>query len=235
MTLDASACPGGTMIILLVSLLLAAEDEKTTLRYLKPAGEKCVLESEVTITKTKTGSHYVSRTVRGDETLTLRVERDARGQLLQADIVQQKGEVKKTAKVEPHEGKLRLTRGGVSEDLDIKDAVIFTTAPDWSDILEMGMRFDPKKEGKQEFAGLWFHPTQPPQTPKFSIVKVGSDTITLDGTQHVLLRCQVRLRGGSAYRVWVLENGRVCRIIPEAGKGHPVVLEGFEKATKELK
>src|SRR5438874_11014818 len=132
------------MNFLLLTLLLAAEEEKTTLRYLKPAGEKYVLESEVTITKSKTSSLYVSRTVRGDETLTLRVERGQRGQLIQAEIVQQKGEVKKTARVEPRDGKLRLTRGGVTEDIDIKDAVIFTTVPDWSDIIEMAGRFDPK-------------------------------------------------------------------------------------------
>jgi hypothetical protein len=223
------------MHYLLLLSLLAADEEKTTLRYLKPAGEKFVLESEVTITKTKTNSLYVSRTVRGDETLTLRVERDTRGQLIQADIVQQKGEVKKTARVEPRDGKLRLTRGGVSEDIDIKDAVIFTTAPDWSDIIEMAGRFDWKKEGAQEFAGLWFHPTQAPQTPKFSIKVLGTDTIMHEGEAYTMNRCQVRLRGGSTYRVWVLGNGRVCRIVPEAGKGTPVVLEGFEKDTKELK
>ncbi len=221
--------------LLLLSLLFVAEEEKTTLRYLKPSGEKYVLESEVTITKTKTSSLYVSRTVRGDETLTLRVERGQNGQLLQADIVQQKGELKKTARVEPRDGKLRLARGGVSEDIDVKDAVIFTTAPDWSDIIEMASRFDPKKEGKQEFAGLWFHPTQPPQTPKFSLARLGSDKITVEGTEQVLARCEARLRGGSAYRVWVFADGRVCKILLEAGKGTPVVLEGFENAAKKLK
>ena len=44
------------MNFLLLTLLLAADEEKTTLRYLKPAGEKFVLESEITITKAKTTS-----------------------------------------------------------------------------------------------------------------------------------------------------------------------------------
>lgn len=221
--------------LLMLPLILAAGDqEETVLRYLRPQGEKYVLESEVTITKTRTHSQYTSRTVRGDETMVLRVDREV-GEFVRAEIEHSKGEVKKTARVEPVEGKLRLTRGGKSEDIDVKDAVIFTTAPDWSDIFEMARRFDRKKEGKQEFAGLWFHPTQPAQTPRFSIERLGTDTIMVGRMEQVLTRCRARLRGGSAYLVWVRADGRVCRIVPEGGKGFPVVLEGYEEATKALK
>lgn len=225
------------MYALLVPLLFAVQPaaEKTVLRYLKPAGEQFVLESEVTITKSRSRSLYVSRTVRGSETMTLRVERDRAGQLLQAEIEHQMGEVRKTARVEPKDGKLRMSRGDTVEDVELKNAVIFTTAPDWSDIFEMAARFDQKKEGKQDFAGLWFHPSQPTQMPKFSFERLGTDTIKFAGKEHVLTRCRARLRGGSAYLVWVLADGRVCKILPAGEKAVPVVLDGYEKAVEGLK
>jgi hypothetical protein len=225
------------MHALLLPLLLAVgvEEEKTVHRYLKPAGEKFVLESEVTITKSKSHSLYVSRTVRGNETMILRVKRDMAGQFLQAEIEHQKGEVKKTAHVEPKEGKLRVTRDSGIEDVAVRNPVIFTTAPDWSDIFEMAARFDPKREDKQEFAGLWFHPTLPSRTPKFSIERLGTDKITAFGKEHVLARCRARLRGGSSYLVWVFADGRVCKILPGGEKAIPVVLEGFDNATRGLK
>jgi hypothetical protein len=218
------------MHALLLPLLFAvgAEGEKTVHRYLRPAGEKFVLESEITITKTKTGSLYISRTVRGNESMILRVRRDPAGQFLHAEIEHQKGEVKKTARVEPKDGKLRVSRDGSSEDIAVMNPVIFTTAPDWSDIFEMAVRFDRQKEGKQEFSGLWFHPTQPSQTPRFSIERLGTDRITVSGEEYVLTRCRARLRGGSAYLVWVFADGRVCKILPVGDKAVPIVLEGFE-------
>ena len=221
--------------LLVVPLLLQADAIKTKLRYLRPAGERFVLESELEIIRTPEGSLYKSRTVRGDESMTLRVERGKQVEFLSAKLMHQKGEMQTTASAEPRGDKLLVTRGERTEEVDVKQPVIFTTAPDWSDIFEMAARFDPKKAGKQEFAGLWFHPTQPSQTPKFSIERLGSDTITLDGNAVMLTRCRARIRGGSTYLVWILEAGRVCKLAPEGGKGTPVVLEGFEKATKELK
>src|SRR5947208_5314149 len=104
------------MYALLLLFAVQPDEEKTVLRYLKPSGDKFVLESEVTITKSKRGALYVSRTVRGSETMTLRIERGLAGQLLQATIDQQKGEVKAIARAEPKDGKLRVTRREVVEE-----------------------------------------------------------------------------------------------------------------------
>src|SRR6266545_5762680 len=85
--------------ILLGSFLVGqgAAEKPKPVRYLKPEGERFVLESEVTTTATSTGSTYVSRTVRGPETMTLTIRRDKEGKVFAAEIVQQKGEVHKTA------------------------------------------------------------------------------------------------------------------------------------------
>jgi hypothetical protein len=61
-------------------------EQAMPLRYLKPAGGRYVLESEVTRTTTENGSTYVSRTVRGPETLTLTVYRDSKGRIVGAVI-----------------------------------------------------------------------------------------------------------------------------------------------------
>jgi hypothetical protein len=166
--------------------------------------------------------------------MTLTVQRTTEGRLLKAELVQQMNTVRKTALVEPRDGKLRLTRDGVGADINLKDNVIFTTAPDWTDIIELAARYDDKQGGKQEFAGLWFHPTRPTLTPKFTVEKVGVDRITAAGTEHILRRFKARIRA-STNTVWTFPNGRVCKILPEGEKALPVVLEGYEEASRDLK
>jgi hypothetical protein len=205
-----------------------------TLRYVRPEGAKFVLESEITIRRDKDGHRYVSRTVRPGETMTLTVRRTLAGRLVKVEVVQQKGSVRKVAAVEPHEGGLRLTRAGATEDIKLKDASVFTTAPDWSDVIVLASRYDLKKGGKQEFVGLWIHPTRPTLTPKYSAEKVGEDKITAGGVDYSLRRFKMRLRA-STVTVWVFPNGRVCKILPEGEKAVPVVLEGYEAATRDLK
>jgi hypothetical protein len=225
------------MSSLLLTLLFAsaADKEESFLRYLRPADGKFVPESVVTIVKEKSGSVYTSETMRGKETMALRVERGVKGELVRAEITHTIGKEQKTARLEPAGGKVMLSRGETREVIDVKDPVIFTTAPDWSDIIEMAARFDPKKEGKQEFAGVWFHPTMPAQTPRFSFERLGTDTIAFGKEDCTLTRCRARIRGGSAYLVWVFANGRVCKLMTEGGKGSLVVLAGYEEATKDLK
>jgi hypothetical protein len=218
----------------LLCVLSGADPPKLeTLRYVRPEGAKFVLESEVTTRRDKDGHRYESRTVRPGETMTLTVRRTPEGRLLKVELIQQKGTERKAVVVEPRAGGLRLTRAGVKEDLDLKNPALFTTAPDWSDVFELARLYDPRKGGKQEFVGLWIHPTRPTLTPKFTIEKVGEDKITRNGAEHLLGRFRVRLRA-STVTVWVLPNRRVCKILE--GKGAvPVVLEGYEAATRDLK
>src|SRR5262249_60659973 len=74
------------------------EPEKPV-RYLKPQGSRFVLESELTTTSTPTGSTYISRTVRGSETMTLTIHNDKEGKVLAAEIVHQKDQRRNTASV----------------------------------------------------------------------------------------------------------------------------------------
>jgi len=91
-----------------------------------------------------------------------------------------------------------------------------------------------RKGGKQEFAGLWFHPTRRHLTPAYTIERVGEDRIKLDGVEQTLQRYKVRLRA-STNTVWALSNYRVCKILPDGPKATPIVLEGYVEATKDLK
>jgi hypothetical protein len=81
---------------------------------------------------------------------------------------------------------------------------------------------------------VWFHPTRPTLTPKFTVEQVGEDKITAGGADHTLRRLRVRLRA-STNTVWVFPGGRVCKILPDGAKAVPVVLQGFEEATRGLK
>jgi hypothetical protein len=220
----------------MLSLLLADDGKTTTLRYVRPGGGGWVAESEITVTRSDAGTRYVSKTTRPRETMTLTVLRDPKGQLREATLVQEAGEARSTASLSVREGKVLLSRdGGVSEIPGAKPDAIATTAPDWTDILDMVARYDAEKGGKQEFAGVWFHPKQPTLTPTFSIEKVGTATIQVSGKEQTLTRYQARLRGGSAYAVWALPDRRVCKILAAGGKGAPVVLQGYEEPTRELK
>lgn len=220
--------------ILLAGAALAGSDATTTLRYLRPAGEGWTLESAVTLASTREGLLYESRTVRGQETMTLRVRRDPAGRLIRAEVVQVVGEAKAAAVVTPGKGKLLLRRGAKSEAIDLGEEAIFTTAPDWSDILELVRRYDARKGGKQEFAGCWFHPTRKTLELKFTIEKAGGERLRVGKADLDLTRYRIRLRSGN-YAVWALADGRVCKILAEGSKGGGVVLEGFEKAAGVLR
>jgi hypothetical protein len=222
-----------TPALLLCLLLPADEARPTTLRYLKPAGDKFVLESEVT-RETRGGAVYTSKTVRGTESLTLTVRRDEKGQTQGAEIVHDRAGAKKSAQVEWTGTGFRLKRDGVSEDLKAPRDAVITSAPDWSDIFELVPRYDRVKKGKQSFAGLWFHPSQPPLTPTFTVEHTGTDAVTRKGKEEALERFEVRIRA-STNRVWAKPDGVVVKILPAGQRAVPVVLEGYEEATRGLK
>jgi hypothetical protein len=222
------------MLIVLTLGLLAADGEKpATVRYLRPAQGKLVLESEVTRTTTADGMTYVSRTDRGAEKMTLTLRHDKDGRLTSAEAVQESAAGKKSALLTLRGDKAELRRGDTTETLPAPAALIVTTAPDWTDIFELVRRYDGKKAGKQEFAGLWIHPVQPTRQLTFTVERVGKDTAQVEGREVPLDRYAIRLRSGD-YLAWGDRTGRVVRLIPAGKPAAAVVLEGFAEATRAL-
>lgn len=215
------------MALLWIWLAFADTTETTKLRYLKPQDGAYVLESEVTTRKVKDGTVYTSKTVRGRLSLTLTIQRDDKGNARTAAIVQDDGKTKTSVQLERIATGFRLTRDGQHEDAAAPADAVLTSAPDWSDIFELVRRYDLAKKGKQEFAGLWFHPKQKTLTPTFALQWKGSDKVKVKDKEIELNRFEIRLRD-STNRVWALPDGTVVKIAA-------IVLEGYEAETRHLK
>jgi hypothetical protein len=226
--------------LILGCLLAQAQDEKSTaLKYMRPEGDKFVLESEISVTPRKRGWTYTSTTHRttedGELKMTLTIELDAANTIQSAEAVLTTPKETKKATLTLFKDHARLKRGGTTEVFNRVPAdPIVTTAPDWSDIIQLMKRYDAKKGGKQEFGGIWFHPVDQLLTPTFTIDRTGADKITVNEKEMNLLRHDIRLRSG-AYRAWADDEGRIVRIVPLGSGGSPVVLEGYEEATQGLK
>ncbi len=221
---------------LLGLVLLAADEEKSSsLRYVKPAGEKYVLESEMTTTTTGDGSTLRTRTQYGNETLSVLIRFDKSGQLAQAEAVQEVKLVKKTA-VLAFQAKrpTTLKRGGITDYLQTTPDTIVATDPDWTAVFQLVRRYDAKKGGKQQFNGFWFHPTQPYRPLTIHMERVGADKIMVAGKSLPLERYQVQGLDGD-YLFWADATGKVCKVLPQKKGEAPVVLEGLEEATQNLK
>src|SRR5262245_58956594 len=158
-------------VLWLAMVVPLAAAEAKPLRYLRPQGDQYVLESEVSVKQTENGALYTSRTERPGETLTLTVRRDAKGRALNADIIVKRKDAETSAKVEIKNKEAKLEAGGKTQTIEIGDNPVITSAPDWSDILALVERYDRAKGGKQESAGLWFHPTQPHRLLTFTVEK----------------------------------------------------------------
>jgi len=226
---------------LVLGFLFAAppEEKATPLRYVRPVGDKYVTESEITVTPDKRGSTYTSTTSRTSEdgeikmTLTLRL--DATNAITTAEALLTTPKSKKKATLALFKDHARLKREGTTELLNhVPAAPVVTTAPDWSDVIQLVTRFDAKKGGKQEFGGVWFHPVDQWQILSFTIERAGEDKITLKEREITLHRYDIQLRSGG-YRAWSDAEGRVVRIVPRGQGSVPIVLEGYEEATRELK
>jgi hypothetical protein len=229
------------MSFALVSLLgcglsLAAEPEKPApLRYLRPEGDTFVLESEVSTTRAGDGTTtYVSRTERGAEKMTLTIRSDKSGRPLTAESVLEDRDGKKTANLDLQGPMAQFKRGGVTDFFKAPADPVVTTAPDWSDVFLLVRRYDAAKGGKQDFNGLWFHPTKGLLKPTFTVEHLGGDKVKIGDKEVTLDRYQVKLRGGD-YLVWAEGKDRVCKILAGDPKAVPVVLEGYETATRDLK
>ena len=213
------------------------DDKPAPLRYMRPAGDKYALESEITVTSVERGSVYSSTTSRkteeGDVKMTLTLRLDESNAIKSAETVLTTPKAKKTATLTLFKDHARLKHNGTTEVLNrVPEAPVVTTAPDWSDVIQLVTRYDAKKGGKQEFGGIWFHPTEQPKILTFTIERVGEDKITLNEQNAKLNRHEITLRSGD-YRVWSDDEGRVVRILPRGGE--PIVLVGYEEATRGLK
>jgi hypothetical protein len=226
---------------LILGCLLAqtTADKPTQFKYMRPDGDKYVVESEITLTRGKRGFTYTSVTSRGtdkDEVkMTLTIQFDANNNIQSAEAALSKSKTTKKATLTLFKDHARLKKEGTTEILNrVPESPIVTTAPDWSDIIQLMKRYDAKKGGKQEFGGIWFHPEEKLMMPTFTIELVGTDKITLGKKEITLYRHDIHLRSGG-YWAWSDDEGRVVRIVPRSEGGSPVVLEGYEAATKELK
>jgi acyl-coenzyme A thioesterase PaaI-like protein len=229
----------GMALGLLVSLAWAAgppgKGATVTLRYVRPAKDKFVLESRVTEVTTKDGVTYTSLTDRGREKMTLTIRFDHKQQVRDAEAVRETAGGKQTVSVVAFKKKeATLTRQGKAERLAVTPDVVVTTAPDWSDIFQVIRRYDRAKGGKQKFAGLWIHPVQPVRQLTFTVDAEKDETIEVDGKKLALRRYRVVLRSG-AYLVWADRAGRVYRLMPPGKPAAAVILEGHEKATAGLR
>lgn len=222
------------LLLLGCLLLVAAEPQAPpALRYLRPAKDKFVLESLVTTQVGRDGTTYVSLTDRGAEKMTLTLRHGLDKRLTSAEVLQETAAGKKTATLTVKGNKAQLQRGDDTETIDLVADPVVTTAPDWSDIFQLVRRYDGTKRGRQEFAGLWIHPSKPTLKLTFTIEPVGNDAVTVNNQPLMLERYQVRLRSG-AYLVWADSTRRVYKLMPPGAKASPVVLEGYEEATRGL-
>jgi hypothetical protein len=226
---------------LILGCLLAqnADDKPTQFKYMRSEGDKFVVESEITLTPGKRGFTYTSVTNRGTDKdgvkMTLTIQFDADSNIQSAETVLATPKSTKKATLTFYKDHARLKRSGTTDILNrVPESPIVTTAPDWSDIIQLTKRYDAKKGGKQEFGGIWFHPEEDFSTPTFTIERVGKDKIALGDKEVELHRHDIQLRRGG-YRAWSDDDGRIVRIFPRGSGGSPVVLEGYEVATKELK
>jgi hypothetical protein len=215
-------------VALLFAGLLPAADPATPapLRYLRPADGRFVLDTELTLD----GTTLVSRAGPDGERMTLTVQLDRANRVASAEAVLETAQATRSAVVSVQGGQARLKRGGATDFYDAGGGLVVATAPGWAEVLQLVRRYDARKGGRQEFAGLWVHPAERTQAVTFAVERLGADKLTVKDQEVTLRRYQMRLRGGD-HLVWVDEAGRVVKVQPP-GKGPPVVLEGFEETIK---
>jgi hypothetical protein len=217
------------------ALLPAADaDKPAPLRYLRPEMGKYVSAGEVATTRAEDGSVVTSRADDPDEkvTLTLRYDRD--GKLTSAESVQEVNRKGVTLTLGA-KGTGIMKRGGITDFLkDLPANPVVSASPDWTDAPQLIRRYDAAKGGKQQFAGLWIDPKEGLQKQTLNVERQAADTVTVKDKELKLTRYRLRLRGGE-YTAWTDGEGRVVRVQGLAEKALPVVLEGFEDATRGLK
>ncbi len=213
-----------------------ADEKHESIRYLRRTASGFATEAEIRIDSGPQGTTITSVTGRSDAGLTVKSSYDAKGVLTEARVSTQRGGDRQEATVSAGDGKARVMRhDGTAQEFDCPAAVIVTSAPDWTDSVLAVRRYDRRKGGKQEFAGLWVHPVQPPQRLTFSLTRQGDDVVKHAGQDARLTRLLLVLRGGSRYVVWADDEGRMVRLAPEKAADQGIVLAGWEDAAAEFR
>jgi len=215
-------------------VLLAEPDKPVPLHYLRPDMGKYTAAGEVTIRRTEDGTVVISRTERPDEQATVTLRYDGDGKLTSADAVQAATRKGVTLTL-GEKGAGTINPGGISEFFKPQPAnPVVTAGPDWLGTLTLLRRYDTTKGGKQEFAGFWIDPVQGLEKQTYTIERKASETVTVKDKEVKLDRYRIKLRGGE-YTAWADLEGRVVRVQALAPKAVPIVLDGFEDATRGLK
>lgn len=211
-----------------------AGEGKEVFRYLRPAGKAFALEASITVHTRKDGWSIESVTGTAAKAMTIHAHHLAAGRLREARAVLAGEGGKKEARVEV-KGDVAHVQGeeGKVQEFPVGDRTIVTSAPDWSDIFLLCRRFKPGSV-KEEFQGLWIHPTQKAQAIRFTIEKEGTDTVERDGKRITLNRYRIQIRGPAPYRAWANEAGILIKLVPASGKGG-LIREGWEGVWEELK
>jgi hypothetical protein len=214
-------------------------DVVETARYVRPSDRAFVPESEITVKKSRTGLSVESVTGRGKSKLTVSSRYDDRGRLTAAEATLVTGDKKSAVSVTVTAGKATIRRDGQSaQELEVPADAIVTSAPDWTDAFLLCRRYDRKAGGKQSLPGLWIHPEQATQLPKFAIERTGGDTIDHAGKELKLDRYTIWLRGNSTYAAWSGDQGKLIKLVPlpyKEGAENWIVLEGYEKSASGLR
>jgi hypothetical protein len=221
------------MSLLLLCALLAA-DKPAPLSYLRPDGDKYVAAGSVSVSPGTDGTVITSRTQRPDEKMLVTLRFDKDGKLTSADAVQENTRKAVTLTV-GEKGAGLMKRGGITDIFkDLPANPLVTAGPDWIGAVALLRRYDSAKGGKQELTGFWIDPVHGMEKVTYTIERKASETLTIKDKEVKLERCRVKLHAGEA-TVWADGDGRVVRFHASAAKAVPVVLEGFEDATKGLK
>ncbi|GIW78714.1 MAG: hypothetical protein KatS3mg105_0521 [Gemmatales bacterium] len=210
--------------------LNANESKPLIVRYLRHEGG---LEAEIRIDDDGMRRTVTSTTPRGP--LRIKATYQA-GKLSQAEVVVGTGANRKSARATASNGKVVIVRSGLPQlRLDCPDEVIVTSAPDWTDAIFICSKYDLKKQGTQQFAGLWIHPSKDPLRLTFSAELRGFDVATVKGQRVPLARLAIRLRNDSRYIAWRSPDGKMVRLVPAGRPKGGIVLEGWQDWVAHLK
>lgn len=210
--------------------------ESQVFTYVRQSEDGYRPETKVRIEPVDGGYRVISRTQRGNLSLTLTARFDACDELKEATVTTVKGPQKLTASAHVADGKARVDRAGKDPVVfDCPRGVIVTSAPDWTDAILAVHRWKPDGPRQQKFPGLWIHPTKAPLRLTFSLTREKTEAVTRQGRAVRLDRLRLELRGGSRYIVWRNPKGQLVRLIPQGKPRQGIILSGWEKASRGLK
>lgn len=206
--------------------------------------ENGTVETEIRRNLTADGLRTLSVTQQGNVKLALVVQQTLREELhdaqvtLESTLNPQPSTLQATATY--RDGKANVHRSQQEQTFTCLPQLIVTSAPDWTDVVLLCLKYDRRRGGKQQFPALWFHPTQRAQQTTFSAEWTGSQRIQWGFLFLKVNRLMLTIRGGSRYVAWAMEDGRMMKLIPVNGDGTlrlagSLYLEGYENATRELR